>query len=100
MQGGFQGQYQKPIEKIDNIELHRPYIDEVHIKCPHCGDEIRLYGDGSSIERSAAEIGSRVTDKVPLDPEVTNLVDSGNAEKVSEDLLSGTAGMVIELIKK
>ncbi|MCR4556873.1 MAG: Mrp/NBP35 family ATP-binding protein [Saccharofermentans sp.] len=70
------------------------------VKCPHCGDEIRLYGDGSSIERSAAEIGSRVTDKVPLDPEVTKLVDSGNAEKVSEDLLSGTAGMVIELIKK
>ena len=38
------------------------------IKCPHCGDEIRLYGDGSSIEKSAAEIGSKVTDKLPLDP--------------------------------
>lgn len=70
------------------------------IKCPHCGDEIRLYGDGSSIERSASEIGSKVTDKIPLDPEVTRLVDSGNAEKVSEDLLSGTTGMIEELIKK
>ncbi|MBR3340305.1 MAG: Mrp/NBP35 family ATP-binding protein [Clostridiales bacterium] len=70
------------------------------IKCPHCGDEIRLYGDGSSIEKSASEIGSKVTDKIPLDPEVTKLVDSGNVEKVSDDLLSGTAGMVIELIKK
>lgn len=70
------------------------------IKCPHCGDEIRLYGDGSSIEKSASEIGSKVTDKIPLDPEVTKLVDSGDVEKVSDDLLSGTAGMVIELIKK
>ena len=70
------------------------------IKCPHCGDEIRLYGDGSSIERSASEIGSKVTDKIPRDPEVTRLVDSGNAEKVSEDLLSGTTGMIEELIKK
>ena len=71
-----------------------------YIKCPHCGDEIRLYGDGSSIERSAEEIGSKVTDKIPLDPEVTKLVDSGKAESVSEDLLAGTTGMVIDLIKK
>ena len=27
----------KSIEQIDEIELHRPYIDDVHIKCPHCG---------------------------------------------------------------
>ena len=61
-----------------------------YIKCPHCGEEIRLYGDGSSIEKSAAEVGSKVTDKLPLDPEVTKLVDSGNVEKVAEDLLAGT----------
>ena len=71
-----------------------------YIKCPHCGDEIRLYGDGSTIEKSAAEIGSKVTDKLPLDPEVTKLVDSGNAEKVSVDLLSGTTEMIAELINK
>ena len=70
------------------------------IKCPHCGDEIRLYGDGSSIEKSASEIGSKVTDKLPLDPEVTKLVDSGNAEKVSEDLLTGTTEMAAGLINK
>ncbi len=29
---------EKAIENIDeNIELHRPYVDEVHIKCPECG---------------------------------------------------------------
>ena len=28
---------EKSIEKIDDIELHRPYIDEVHVKCPKCG---------------------------------------------------------------
>ena len=28
----------KAIEKIDeSIELHRPYIDEVHVTCPKCG---------------------------------------------------------------
>lgn len=29
---------EKSIEDIDeSIELHRPYVDDVHIKCPHCG---------------------------------------------------------------
>ncbi|MCR5482295.1 MAG: isoleucine--tRNA ligase [Clostridia bacterium] len=29
---------EKAIEDIDeNIELHRPYVDDVHMKCPHCG---------------------------------------------------------------
>ncbi len=28
----------KAVEKIDeNIDLHRPYVDDVHIKCPKCG---------------------------------------------------------------
>ena len=30
---------EKAIEKIDeDIELHRPYVDDVHIKCPCCGN--------------------------------------------------------------
>ena len=29
---------EKAIEKIDeSIDLHRPYVDEIHIKCPKCG---------------------------------------------------------------
>ena len=30
---------EKSIEKIDEtIELHRPYVDDIHIKCPKCGN--------------------------------------------------------------
>ncbi len=29
---------EKSIENIDeSIELHRPYVDDVHLTCPHCG---------------------------------------------------------------
>ena len=32
---------EKSIENIDqSVELHRPYVDDVHIKCPHCGKEM------------------------------------------------------------
>lgn len=69
-----------------------------YVKCPHCDERIELYGDGKAIERSAAEIGSTVLDKLPLDPEVTKLVDSGNVESVAADLLEGTVSMCKDLL--
>ena len=32
---------QKGINVPEDIELHKPYIDEVHLKCPHCGKEMK-----------------------------------------------------------
>ena len=31
---------EKGINVPEDIELHKPYIDEVHLKCPHCGREM------------------------------------------------------------
>lgn len=69
-----------------------------YVKCPHCGERIELYGDGTAIEKSAAEIGSTVLDKLALDPEITRLVDSGKAESVPEDLLEGAVSMCKKLL--
>ena len=36
--GSIEELVEKSIEPIDHsIELHRPYVDDVHITCPHCG---------------------------------------------------------------
>ncbi len=36
----------KAIEKIDkSIELHRPYVDNIHIKCPDCGKDMSRITD-------------------------------------------------------
>ena len=32
---------EKGINVPDDIELHKPYIDDVHLKCPHCGKEMK-----------------------------------------------------------
>ena len=41
MIGSVEELVEKSIEDIDsNIELHRPYVDDVHIKCPKCGKEM------------------------------------------------------------
>ena len=71
-----------------------------YVKCPHCGDRIELYGDGTTIEKSAADIGSSVLDKLPLDPSVTKLVDSGNVESVPEDLLEGTVSLCKKMLSE
>lgn len=33
---------QKAIEKVDpkTIDLHRPYVDDIHIECPHCHNKM------------------------------------------------------------
>ena len=37
---------EKSIEQIDeSIELHRPFVDDVHIKCPVCGKEMTRVKD-------------------------------------------------------
>ena len=37
---------ERAIEDIDEtIELHRPYVDDVHIKCPECGKEMTRVKD-------------------------------------------------------
>ncbi len=37
---------EKAIEKIDeSIELHRPYVDDIHIKCPVCGKKMSRIKD-------------------------------------------------------
>ena len=32
---------QKGIDVPEDIELHKPYIDNVYLKCPHCGKEMK-----------------------------------------------------------
>lgn len=37
---------ERAIEKIDeNIDLHRPYVDNIHITCPDCGKEMSRVSD-------------------------------------------------------
>ena len=38
--GSIQELKEKGINVPDDIELHKPYIDNVHLKCPHCGEEM------------------------------------------------------------
>lgn len=46
MIGSIEELVEKSIEKIDkNIDLHRPYVDNVHIECPVCGKKMKRVSD-------------------------------------------------------
>ena len=67
--------------------------------CPHCGDKISLFGDDEVLVKEASEAGINVLDKLPLDPSITALVDSGKTESVDvSSLLDNTCEAVKALL--
>ena len=59
-----------------------------YVKCPHCGEEIKVFGD-SHVEEIAAKEGIRVLGRVPIDPEIAAAADHGKMEYIDTACLSG-----------
>lgn len=57
-----------------------------YIKCPDCGKEIKLFGE-SKIEDIAKELNIDVLGRLPVEPAMAKLADSGDFERfISEEL--------------
>lgn len=70
-----------------------------YITCSHCGERQSIFGEGG-VDKAAAELNVPVFDKVPVDPYVTSLVDSGDIEKINTDILDNTVKFIEALIDK
>ncbi len=57
-----------------------------YVKCPDCGKEIRIFGE-SSIDKIAKKHNIKLTAKLPIDPSIASLVDSGKIEESNVDSL-------------
>ena len=64
-----------------------------YVKCPHCDEKIPLFGD----DHALADFD--IIDKLPLDPSVTALVDSGKTEEADTSMLDNIASLIEALIK-
>lgn len=69
-----------------------------YMVCSHCGEKLSIFGEGG-VDKAAAELNVPVLDKVPVDPYVTSLVDSGEIEKVPGDILDNAVRMITELVE-
>ena len=66
--------------------------------CPDCGKRINVFGD-SHIDETAEKFGLKVLAKLPIDPELARLVDSGLLELTESDAAEPIADAVEEFCK-
>lgn len=70
-----------------------------YIRCPDCGKEIPLFGDGKGLEQAAQALGLPILARLPMDASVAALCDCGEIERVVCEELSGAVDAVENLLK-
>ena len=68
-----------------------------YFTCPDCGKQHAVFGD-SHIEEIAAKHNTRVLAKLPIDPDLAQKIDNGQAEAFEGDYLNEAADMIEELL--
>ena len=66
-----------------------------YVKCPDCGREIRLFGEGG-VDKYAASAGIPVLGKIPVEPKLSAAADAGTVELYEGNWLDG----LIDVISK
>ncbi|MDY6342133.1 MAG: P-loop NTPase, partial [Lachnospiraceae bacterium] len=66
-----------------------------YVKCPHCGEEIKVFGE-SHIDEIAAKEGIKVIGRVPIDPALAKAADEGTVEYADTSFLDG----IMEVLPK
>lgn len=72
--------------KLMNIPVLGIVENMSYVECPDCGKKINLFGEGKT-EEVAALNGIKVLTKLPIDPKLAELADTGKIEFVEEDPL-------------
>ncbi len=64
-----------------------------YVKCPDCGEEIKLFGE-SGIENIAKDFGYDLLARIPIDPEIASYVDRGWIETIKTNYLEEAADII------
>lgn len=72
--------------KLMNVPILGIVENMSYVKCPHCGEEIRLFGEGQ-LDEIAAQEGLKVIGRLPIDPALAASCDSGLAEYYENEQL-------------
>ncbi len=72
--------------RMMNIDVFGIVENMSYVKCPDCGREIKLFGE-SHIESIANKYGYPLIARMPIDPSLAALVDSGRVEDCECDYL-------------
>jgi Mrp family chromosome partitioning ATPase len=67
------------------------------IRCPHCGEQISLFGEGH-VASVADEYGIPLLARLPLATDISTLADGGRLEEFTSPELSGLADGVVKAV--
>ena len=76
--------------KLMNVPILGLVENMSYITCPHCGEQIHLFGSGK-IDEIARKEGLPVIARIPIDPEMTAACDNGKVEYVDVSVMDGLA---------
>jgi Mrp family chromosome partitioning ATPase len=81
--------------KMMNIPIIGMVENMSYVKCPDCGKEFSVFGGGS--ESVAEETGTKLLAKIPIDVDLTRMVDNGCMELFDKDFLKSAAEEIVNL---
>lgn len=70
-----------------------------YFMCPECGKKHCIYGE-SKIDEIAAEYNTKVLAKLPINPDLATVVDTGRVEMFEGDYMEAAADEIEKLIKE
>ena len=82
--------------KMMNVPIIGIIENMSYLKCPHCGEDIALFGKSHSAE-AAVENGIPLLGRIPLDPELAALSDEGRIEQADTSIMMSTVRILMNL---
>lgn len=74
--------------KMMNVPILGIIENMSYVKCPHCGEELHIFGNGHIDETAKAE-GIPVVARIPIDAAMTAACDTGRIEYYDGDFMGG-----------
>ncbi len=82
-----------------NVPVYGLVENMSYVKCPDCGAEIKVFGDGH-MEAIAEKFGYDLLGRIPMDPKLSALVDKGWIEMMNNDYLDKAAEILVNRTQK
>ncbi len=80
--------------RLMNVEIKGIVENMSYLTCPDCGKKLSVFGE-SRIDETAAENGIKAVSRLPIDPNLASLCDSGRIEEADTEALKN----IIDAIK-
>lgn len=84
--------------KMMNVKILGVVENMAYVKCPHCGEEIPLFGK-DNVQDLLKSMNVSLLDRLGIDPALTSLIDKGKIEEYKGNDLRNTVQAVTNLLK-